>query len=247
MTDTFKYHVFLSHNSKDKQLFVEPLATKLMDQEGINPFLDIWNLTPGASWIPELEEALKDSATFAIFVGPYGIKSWEDREMQSALMIQTKDKNRRVIPVLLPGAKQPNDEDLPLFLQQHTWVDFRSGIGNEEAFKKLVAGIRGNQHGRRNTGLSLPTRNQLPPPGILPNGSRLEVLFRNPTFTGRQEQLLTIAEKLLHNPSEASLVIQVVNGIGGVGKTQLATEFCYRYGRYFAGVHWLTVHQPDFF
>ncbi len=31
----------------------------------------------------------------------------------------------------------------------------------------------------------------------------------------------------------------MVTGIGGVGKSQLAVEFCYRYGRFFQGVHWI--------
>jgi len=35
----------------------------------------------------------------------------------------------------------------------------------------------------------------------------------------------------------------VVTGIGGVGKTQLAVEFCYRYGRFFQGVHWIQANQ----
>ncbi len=34
-----------------------------------------------------------------------------------------------------------------------------------------------------------------------------------------------------------------MTGTGGVGKTQLAVEFCYRYGRFFHGVHWLHADQ----
>ncbi len=32
--------------------------------------------------------------------------------------------------------------------------------------------------------------------------------------------------------------------MGGIGKTQLAVEFAYRYGRYFHGVHWLDARDP---
>ena len=33
--------------------------------------------------------------------------------------------------------------------------------------------------------------------------------------------------------------------MGGVGKTQLAVEFAYRYGRFFHGVHWLNAARPE--
>jgi hypothetical protein len=59
MADTFRYDVFLSHNSKDK-VFVERLASKLMDQERMNLFYDTWNLTPGVSWQSELQDALRE-------------------------------------------------------------------------------------------------------------------------------------------------------------------------------------------
>ncbi|MCP4655162.1 MAG: hypothetical protein GY856_07055, partial [bacterium] len=52
------------------------------------------------------------------------------------------------------------------------------------------------------------------------------------------------AQTLLGEGSAATLVTQAIQGLGGVGKTQLAVEFAYRYGRYFAGVHWLNAAEP---
>jgi hypothetical protein len=45
MTDTNRFHVFLSHASADK-LAVEEIARRLQ-AEGIEPWLDKWNLIPG--------------------------------------------------------------------------------------------------------------------------------------------------------------------------------------------------------
>jgi len=78
--------------------------------------------------------------------------------------------------------------------------------------------------------------------GDLPPGHRLPI-STNAVFTGRQEDLLNIAQGLLYaqGRSRSDGLNQgiVVTGMGGLGKTQLAVEFCYRYGRFFRGVHWL--------
>ena len=54
----FKFHVFLSHNSADKPA-VEELAVRLR-REGIEPWLDKWNLVPGEPWQPAIERALDE-------------------------------------------------------------------------------------------------------------------------------------------------------------------------------------------
>ena len=53
---SIQYDVFLSHSSVDKP-GVEELARRLK-KEGIEPFLDKWNLIPGQPWQEALEEAL---------------------------------------------------------------------------------------------------------------------------------------------------------------------------------------------
>ena len=140
------YDVFLSHNSQNKPA-VEQLAKRLVDEAGITLFLDKWNLIPGNPWQEELETALRQSRTVAVFLGPQGISPWENEEMRAALARRATDKARRVIPVLLPGAVK-DDSALPDFLQRLTWVDFHQGIDDADAFRRLVAGIRGEPPGR---------------------------------------------------------------------------------------------------
>ncbi|MEI7990565.1 MAG: NB-ARC domain-containing protein, partial [Chloroflexota bacterium] len=84
----------------------------------------------------------------------------------------------------------------------------------------------------------LPTQKDgIAEPGKLPPGSRM-VMPRNEVFTGREDDLIALAETLLFNLQGRGMT--VTTGLGGVGKSQLAVEFCYRYGRYFNGVHWLS-------
>jgi tetratricopeptide (TPR) repeat protein len=101
-----------------------------------------------------------------------------------------------------------------------------------------------------------PDADTIPDPGPLPPGSRV-LLARNANFTGREEALRTLAHTLLHDPNSPSpqagkgsgvgvaLVTQAVQGMGGVGKTQLAVEFAHRYGRFFHGVHWINAAEPE--
>jgi hypothetical protein len=90
-----------------------------------------------------------------------------------------------------------------------------------------------------------PEIGKLPEPGDLPNGSRLP-FYRNAVFTGHREYLLWLANALLCSNEGGVGITQsaaVATGYGGLGKTQLAIELCYRYGRFFEGVHWIHADQ----
>jgi hypothetical protein len=88
---------------------------------------------------------------------------------------------------------------------------------------------------------------RIPEPRPLPTGSRMP-LSRNPFFVGRQDDLRTLARHLKHGETFAigQVEIAATTGIGGIGKTQLASEFVYRYGIYFAGgVFWMSFADPN--
>jgi tetratricopeptide (TPR) repeat protein len=233
----FEFDVFLSHNSKDKPA-VETIARSLQDKYGLKCWLDKWNLVPGESWQEALERGLDQSATVAVFVGPNEISPWENEEMRSAIETRVHDTQRRVIPVLLPGAADSRDLQLPRFLSRLTWVDFRSGLHDEEALYRLYCGIKG-----------------IPPQpdgwkkkdedGGGPAYGSYIPFVRNTNFTGREEDLEKLAENLLKAHATNTVISQAVTGMGGLGKTQLAVEFAYRYGRRFKGVHWLDLRDPQ--
>ncbi len=87
--------------------------------------------------------------------------------------------------------------------------------------------------------IQLPTE-RVPDVAPLPPGSRMP-LGSNPLFTGRDNDLLQLAQALAVQRTSV-----VAAGIGGVGKTSLAAEFAHRYGQYFAGgVFWLNCAEAD--
>ena len=134
-----QFDVFLSHNSKDKPAVIA-LAKKLQ-AHGIKVWLDVWELRPGHPWQEALEKIIKTTKSAAVLVGKDGIGPWEDVEMRACLDGFVKRK-LPVIPVLLPDC--PIEPDLPLLLQQFTWVDCRDGK-EEEGFNRLMWGITGEK------------------------------------------------------------------------------------------------------
>ncbi|MEV6845119.1 FxSxx-COOH system tetratricopeptide repeat protein [Actinoplanes sp. NPDC051411] len=66
---------------------------------------------------------------------------------------------------------------------------------------------------------------------------------KNPDFTGR-EALLARLELTLRASKSISVVPQALHGLGGVGKTQLATEFAYRHLDEYPVVWWMTAETP---
>src|SRR5437763_5998976 len=53
---------------------------------------------------------------------------------------------------------------------------------------------------------------------------------RNPFFTGREEILTYLHNVLTENKTAAALTqAQAISGLGGIGKTQIAIEYVYRY------------------
>ena len=73
-----------------------------------------------------------------------------------------------------------------------------------------------------------------PPPVQLPNP-------RNPLFTGREEVLLRLGH-LLHTDQN---VARAICGLGGIGKTQVATEYAYRSHEAYQGIFWVRAETRE--
>jgi len=83
----------------------------------------------------------------------------------------------------------------------------------------------------------------IPDVAPLPSGSRMPFSF-NPLFVGRTADLTTLATTFKGDMTTAIVRIAAVTGLGGIGKTQLASEFVHRYGQFLIGVFWLSFADP---
>ena len=224
-----QFDVFISHNSQDKPA-VRELAEALKVR-GLRPWLDEEQLRPGQPWQEALETIIQTTKAAAVLVGKDGLGPWENIEMRACLSQFVKRK-LPVIPVLLPDA--PRQPDLPLFLQELTWVDLRGGL-TEENINLMHWGI---------TGI-----NPAEPPKPTPAPRLFNVpIPLNPFFTGRTDILAKLHEALQTENEIAitpSKKATALSGLGGVGKTQTVAEYAHRYQADYSAVLWVLADGKD--
>jgi hypothetical protein len=139
-------NVFISHSSVDTK-FVMHLATDLRTREGIDAWLDRWEINPGKRILERLEEGLSEAEVFILVLSPDSINSqWVEYERQAWLAMQIEEEKRakeesrpparRLIPVLYRDCQKPP------FLQPIHHVKI-TDQEYENGFKQLVNAIMG--------------------------------------------------------------------------------------------------------
>ena len=202
--DTATADVFLSYSRTDAEATRRVQA--YLKEAGLATFLDRDHLAAGQPWLPALEQAIARCGAVAVLVGPAGLGTWQQREVQLALDRQAEAERTGhrfpVIPVLLPKVEDPPGG----FLKLHTWVDLRSDLADPVQLQLLLTGIRGVAPAAGST-----LREAFCPyRGLLP--------FREEDaglFFGRKEAIDT----LLHKLREDGLITLV--GRSGSGKSSV--------------------------
>jgi WD40 repeat protein/energy-coupling factor transporter ATP-binding protein EcfA2 len=201
------FDVFLSYNSRDRPI-VQRIAQDLA-REGVRPFLDVWSLTAGEHWQPELIKGIDTSKACAVFVGAGDLGQWELEEVAVALTRAATERGFRVFAVLLPGVDEPfNPNDLPSFLRSRMWVDFRRGRDDRRALQNLVSAVHGVPFGPP---VSVQRDDGAPPYRGLRAFGEADAEF----FFGRDSETQRLLEKL---KSERFLAVV---GPSGSGKSSL--------------------------
>ena len=174
------WDVFVSYGHEDAG-WVRVLAGNL-HQANFDVFLDEWELVGGDRVTGRLEEGIRGSASGILVVSPHSLsRPWVREEYEALLRQAVEQPGRRLIPVLYA------DADLPVFLGNRLWVDFRgaatTGPQYEARLGELVRYLQG-----------LPAADRPARDGTvqLPTGARGEVV--RPAGALRAELRLSAAQ-----------------------------------------------------
>jgi NB-ARC domain-containing protein len=127
----------------------------------------------------------------------------------------------------------------PGLLASRVYVDLVD-TDEDEARRRLLFGV--DQSGARPTSAPFPGVGAKRFPGQGPEVSNLPA--RNPNFSGRDDLLKELDASLQAGSAAAVVPMGALHGLGGVGKTELALEFAYRFASDYDITWWIPAEQP---
>jgi tetratricopeptide (TPR) repeat protein len=231
---------FISYNKADRN-WAEWIAWQL-EAEGYSTILQAWDFRPGSNFILEMDNATKIAKRTIAVLSPdyldalYTKPEWAEAFRQDPTGQQGKLLPIRVRPCTLTG-----------LLAAIVYIDL-VGLNPLAAQNALISGIR-----RSRAIPSAPpafpgdTSLQHSPPAF-PGSWPLVWMVphrRNQFFTGREVLLKTLYEQLAGTKTINSVQMLAIYGLGGIGKTQVAVEYAYRYKQNYQAVLWVRAAAYD--
>jgi hypothetical protein len=224
---------FISHAGRDTA-WAEWLAWQLQ-LAGYRVELDVWDWSPGEDFVTRMQQALERAdRLLAVCTEAYFASAFGSAELRAAFTTPAATAGR-IVPVLVEPVTLP-----PLYAPL-IHLDL-TGLNEATAATRLRDRLT---RVRPTSAPPFPRAGPAPPdkPGF---AGRLPEVWkvppRNPRFTGR-DGMLTELRRRLHS-GEGTLVVQALHGLGGVGKTQLAIEYAYRFAADYQLVWWIDAEQP---
>ena len=129
--------VFISHASEDKERFVLKFSARLRE-DGIDAWLDQWEMLPGDSLIDKIfEEGLKEAKAVIVVLSKFSVdKPWVREELNTSI-VQRLSKGTKVIPVVLDKC------EVPAALDSTLWENIEDVDSYDTSFRRIVSSITG--------------------------------------------------------------------------------------------------------
>jgi len=232
---------FVSHAGADRA-WAKWVAWQL-EAEGYRVELDVWDWAAGRNVVTAMSDALDGCDRVLALLSPaYFDRSRYTTDEWAAAMAHVPGKpGGRLVPVRVEDVPV---EQMPAILRPLVFYDV-FGVDAEEARQVLLAAVAGPC--RPDDEPLFPGEAAPGPPGPAPRfpGGMPRLVgapLRNYAFTGRAEVLEELRRRLASGP----VAVVAVQGLGGVGKSQVALEYAHRMcdaGRYeLAG--WVRADSP---
>ncbi|MFL5652760.1 MAG: tetratricopeptide repeat protein, partial [Ktedonobacteraceae bacterium] len=189
------------------------------------------HITAGSDWQMELDQRLNTASLILLLISPdflasdyqYGV------ELQQA-MLRHAENEARVIPIVLRPCDWEGAPFARLQMVPRNGKAITTWRNRDEAFTEIAKEIRVALQTIQQLAISTP-RSSLPKIWQVPYA-------RNPFFTGREHALEHLHAQLQQKTTAAIGQTQSISGLGGIGKTQLAVEYAYRYLEEYQCVLW---------
>lgn len=224
-------HFFISYTSSDRQ-WAEWIAMQL-EQAGYTLVIQAWDFRPGSHFVAEMNRAAKLAERTLLVLSPAYLRSdFAFAEWAAAFRHDPGGAQRKLLPVRV----EPCEGDG--LLGQVVSIDLFS-LDERRARERLLDGVKKGRAKPATVGF--PGHSLLhvstPFPGSLPAIWNIP-FARNPFFTGREDRLAQLHTQLHTAMASAISQPQAISGLGGIGKTQLAIEYAYRYCGEYRAVLW---------
>ena len=227
---------FVSYNRADKA-WAEWIAWTLEEADH-KVIIQAWDFRPGGNFVLDMQRAAAATdKTLVVLSEDYLNAEFTQPEWAAAFADDPTSLQRKIIPIRVRDCKPSG------LLRPIVYVDLvgleadaaRQAILNalperlkpdsEPAFPKLHHAAKSQE------GPAFPNGSESSPWNV--------PYERNPFFTGREKLLQNLYQQLNQNYAAALSQIQAISGLGGIGKTQTAVEYAYRYREEYDAVFWV--------
>jgi tetratricopeptide (TPR) repeat protein len=228
--------IFVSCAEEDRE-FLQGLERQLsgLIREGLVQCYNKYGLSPGIEWRDKAKEYLDAADIILLLVSPFFVASDYCYREEAVLAMTLHNSGRaRVIPVVVRPIEWEQLvfgglSGLPIGEAVSMWPN------REEAFSSIVKGVKGVIDELKSTARMLSGEAPFPFWNV--------PYWQNPFFTGR-ENILTDLQSAFAS-LQATLRVQALSGLAGVGKTQVAVEYAYRYMKQYQAVLWVHADAPE--
>ncbi|MEA2045930.1 MAG: TIR domain-containing protein, partial [Euryarchaeota archaeon] len=229
---------FISYTQADRT-WAEWIAWQL-EEAGYTTVLQAWDFRPRSNFVLKMDRAAKEAErTIPVLSPDYFVSWYAPSEWAAAFKEDPTGEMGLILPVRV------RDCDPEGLLGSIVYIDL-TDMDEDPARDRLLDGVK-RDRAKPATSPSFPEaeprsmEDRPTYPGALPPIWNIPHL-RNRNFTGR-ETLLDGLHTALASGEYAALT-QVMTGLGGMGKTQLALEYAYRHMDDYKIVWWVQSEEP---